>query len=100
MDIRSIDPRSANLIIDTPIYRVEFWHHLPSHGAAQAMRSETFEVSGADVTDVLAWASGKSEAEESEFVLYVSIASRADVTLFRLAGSDLVDSTGPVGFGS
>ncbi|TQL79378.1 hypothetical protein FB566_4979 [Stackebrandtia endophytica] len=94
MDIRAVDPGDANRSVDTPVYRVEFWHR-----GTEAFWSETIEVGGADVTEASAWAVAKSDPEGSTFLLYLAEPTNDGVTLHRLTGSDPTEAVEPSGFG-
>lgn len=77
MDSRGIDPRDQTWEIKSPKYRVYF------HDANGA--SDEYEVEGADVPEVLAWA--ESRRGERTFVLYVCV-PHDGLGLVRLHGSD------------
>lgn len=77
MEIRGVDPRDAEWEIKQPKYRVYF--HDPK-GAA-----DEYEIDGADVTDVLAWA--ELRRGDRTFVLYACV-PRDRLGLIRLLGHD------------
>ena len=77
MDIRAIDPRDQTWEISRPAYRVYF--HDDS-GAANE-----YEVEGADVAEVMAWA--EAQRNGRTFALYACV-PRDGLGLLRLAGSD------------
>lgn|GEM_PF-5746086 len=57
------------------------------------MASTTYEITGADITEVLEWAATMAEhaaphGDETTFVVYLSHADGDRVTLIRLAGTD------------
>ena len=72
-----IDPRDAEWAIPKPRYRVYFHD---SKGA-----SDEYEVEGADVTEVLAWA--EERRGERTFVLYACVPG-VELGLLRLHGHD------------
>jgi hypothetical protein len=77
VDIRGVDPRDQTWELGRPAYRVYF------HDAAGA--SDDYEVSGADVAEVIDWA--ESHKGDRTYVLYACV--RHDgLGLVRLAGSD------------
>ena len=77
MDIRAVDPRDQTWEISQPTYRVYFDDET---GAA-----DEYEVEGADVAEVMAWA--EAQRNGRTFVLYVCV-PRDELGLLRLAGSD------------
>jgi len=79
VNVRSIDPRDETWGIDRPSFRVYF------HTARGA--SYEYEVSGADVVEVLAWAKAEAERAERTYVLYACVPYDG-LGLVRLVGSD------------
>ena len=77
MDIRAVDPRDQTWEISRPTYRV-YLHD--ESGAANE-----YEVEGADVAEVMAWA--EAQRNGRTFVLYACV-YRDGLGLLRLAGSD------------
>jgi hypothetical protein len=77
MDIKSVDPRDQTWEVTDPSYRVYF------HDANGA--SDEYEVTDADVTEVLAWAEARRGART--FVLYTCVPVNG-LGLLRLAGRD------------
>lgn len=77
MKATGIDPRDAMWEIPNPRYRVYFHD---SKGA-----SDEYEIEGADVPEVLAWAEEKRNART--FVLYACV-PRDGLGLLRLHGCD------------
>lgn len=77
MHVTPIDPRDQNWEVTQPAYRVYF------HNALGA--SHEYEVSGADVKSVLAWA--EAEKGDRTYVLY-ACATRNGLGLVRLHGHD------------
>jgi hypothetical protein len=77
METRGVDPRDETWEIKQPRYRVHFHD---SHGA-----SDEYEVEGADVAEMLAWA--EATRGHRTFVLYVCV-PRDGLGLLRLHGSD------------
>lgn len=77
MKATGIDPRDANWEIPSPRYRVYFHD---SKGA-----SDEYEVEGADVLEVMAWA--EEMRGDRTFVLYACI-PRDGLGLLRLHGRD------------
>jgi hypothetical protein len=78
VNIVGIDPRDQRWEVDTPAYRVYF------HDARGT--SDEYELTGADVTEVLAWA--EAERRGRTYVAYVCATSRDGLGLLRLAGAD------------
>lgn len=77
MKSTGIDPRDAEWEIPNPSYRVYF------HDAKGA--SDEYEIEGADVTEVLAWA--EARRDDRTFVLY-ACAPRGGLGLLRLHGRE------------
>jgi hypothetical protein len=77
MHATSVDPRDQTWEVDRPSYRVYF------HNADGA--SDEYEVSGADVDEVFAWA--EKHRGPRTFVLYACVALDG-LGLLRLAGTD------------
>jgi len=77
MEVRAVDPRDQRWEVDAPHYRVYF------HDVSGA--SEEYELSRADVAEVLAWAEAMRGTRT--YVLYACV--RGDgLGLVRLAGAD------------
>lgn len=72
-----VDPRDTRWEQDEPTYRVHFW--TPG-------RSSEWEVSGADVDEVLRWAA--DHAEGRSYVVYARIIGAEGPGLIRLLGTD------------
>ncbi|MFT4293936.1 MAG: hypothetical protein QM582_00820 [Micropruina sp.] len=81
MDAIGIDPRDQTWEIDRPRYRVYF------HDAGGA--SEEYELSGADVDAVLAWA--EQQRGSRTYVVYACVPEDG-LGLIRLVGHDPNDS--------
>lgn len=75
-----IDPRDQTLQIDDPTYRVYFW---ADDGGAK----EEWELSGADLDEVLEWIPSQSDGRSHS--LWLVTRSPGDVCLIRLRGIDL-----------
>ena len=62
MHVRPVDKRDTGWEIDEPVFRVYFWHELgtPPDGAEQAYASDCFEVTDAEVREVIYWADEQS----------------------------------------
>ena len=85
MHVEPLDPRDVSWELDRPAYRVVFW----SPFAGGGWSSDTFEITGADVADVIAWA----EERGDRYVLYVCTDNDDGKGLLRLAGTDPTRST-------
>jgi hypothetical protein len=77
MDVRAVDPRDQTWEISRPKYRVYFHDET---GAANE-----YEVEGADVAEVMAWA--EAQRNGRTVVLYACV-PRDGLGLLRLGGSD------------
>ena len=77
MKVRDVDPLDQAWELDEPSYRVYF--HEPEGG------SDEYEVSGADVVDVISWADAQRGVRT--YVLYACV-PRDGLGLVRLLGTD------------
>lgn len=83
MSVRPVDPRDQRWEVDSPVFRVYFWEHTAFRGDV----SYEYEITGADVGEVLRWA--EDEAGDRTFVLYVCHTNeRGELGLILLAGTD------------
>jgi hypothetical protein len=81
VNVKRVDPRDQKWQRDDPTFRVYFWSRA-AHGAV----SDEYEVQGADVTEVLAWA--EADPQHRAFTLYARHDDPSGVGLIRLAGED------------
>lgn len=77
MNVRSVDPRDQTWEVGRPSYRAYF------HDAGGA--SDEYQVSGADVVEVIDWA--ESQKGERTYVLYACV-PHDGLGLVRLLGTD------------
>ena len=77
MNVHSVDPRDQTWGIEQPSYRVYF------HTASGA--SDEYEISGADIDEILAWA--ETQRAERTYVVYACVPDDG-LGLLRLVGSD------------
>ncbi len=82
MQVRGADPRDTRWEWDEPTYRVYFW----TPGL-----TDEYEVSGADVDEVLQWAA--DNAEGRNYVVYARIVGAEGPGLIRLLGKDHPSTT-------
>lgn len=91
MNIHAIDPRDIAWEESEPIFRVHFWSAFqPTDDLldrGRSWHSEEFEITSADVDDVLAWAK-ETSGRRRTFVLYVVAKCGREMGLVRLAGTD------------
>jgi hypothetical protein len=80
-----IDPRDQRWQSDSPAYRVFFWQSLGS-GESSGWRSEEWELTEADIDEVLAWAG--SHAAGRTVSIWVVHRDADGVGHIRLAGID------------
>ncbi|TJY64044.1 hypothetical protein E4J89_19055 [Arthrobacter sp. CAU 1506] len=76
MDTTTVDPRDQTWEVDRPRYRVYFW---------AGTNSDEWEVSGADIPEVIDWA--ESNREGRSYTLYACVPVDG-LGLVRLAGVD------------
>jgi hypothetical protein len=90
VEVRPVDPRDTSWEIASPTFRVTFWerqpvppdsHHPPGY------RSTEFEINGADVSEVLAWAEAEAPSG-STHTIYALVQHGGERGLVRLAGLD------------
>ncbi|MBZ4018504.1 hypothetical protein CCS38_22740 [Streptomyces purpurogeneiscleroticus] len=74
-----MDPRDTTWEQDAATYRAYFWDR-------SANTSDDYEVTGADVEEVLAWARAKAEETNSAYTLYVRVTDEGKPGLVRLSG--------------
>ncbi|MFJ8677701.1 hypothetical protein [Streptomyces sp. NPDC093589] len=79
MRVREVDPHDTTWEQDDATYRAYFWDR-------SARASDEYEVTGADVEDVLAWARAKAAEAGSTYTLYVRVADEGRPGLVRLSG--------------
>jgi hypothetical protein len=80
MDVRPIDPPDTGWEVTWPSYRVYFWEAQPAppevSGQYVGHHSAEFELSGADIEDVLAWA--KARASPGSMYTVYAVVAHAD----------------------
>jgi len=73
VDVRPVDPRDTTWEVDEPAYRVYFWRPVPQPiGVPRGLASEEFEVTGADVQEVIAWAEATAGSDRA-YTLYALV---------------------------
>jgi hypothetical protein len=77
-----MDPRDTSWEVWHPRYRVYFWRSL-----GQMWASREFELSAADVVEVLAWVADQAEDGET-YTVHCVVESASGTGLVRLAGAD------------
>jgi hypothetical protein len=89
--VRPVDPRDTTWEANAPSYRVYFWWRPPgappSGQGAMAYVSDEFEVDGADVAAVLAWAEATASPDRT-YTLYALVDCDGAAGLVRLAGTN------------
>jgi hypothetical protein len=89
--VRSIDPRDVRWEITSPTFRVYFWEPQPAPldvaDHPVGYRSTEYEIRGADVPEVLAWADAIAP-RRSTYVVYAVVDHSRERGLVRLAGND------------
>ncbi|QDQ15881.1 hypothetical protein [Streptomyces spectabilis] len=79
MHVRGVDPRDTTWEHDAATYRAYFWDRAST-------ASDEYEVTGADVEEVLAWARAKAAETGSACTLYVRVTDEGRPGLVRLGG--------------
>jgi hypothetical protein len=79
VNVRPIDPRDQDSEVDHPAYRVLLY----GTGAAN-----WWEITGADVLEVVAWAEVQPDGQNGTFTVYATLHRAEGVELVRLHGPD------------
>ncbi|MFE0174606.1 hypothetical protein ACFWZ2_20000 [Streptomyces sp. NPDC059002] len=79
MHVRGVDPRDTAWEHDDAVYRAYFWDK--AQGA-----SDEYEVTGADVEEVLAWVRARAAGTGSAYTLYARVMDGGRPGLVRLGG--------------
>jgi hypothetical protein len=91
MEVRLVDPRDTDWEIVQPMFRVYFWEPQPAPPGvpkeSAGYRSTEFEVSGVDVSEVLAWAETNTPSGATR-TIYAVVEQGNRRGLVRLAGTD------------
>ena len=85
MRVQPVDPRDTVWEVGRPAYRVYFWQQLDGRVDAGWV-SEGWQIKGADVQEVLAWAD--ADASHRAYTLYVRGTRAGMPGLIRLNGRD------------
>lgn len=92
MQVRPIDPRDIAQHISKSTYRVYFFERMaPTSGdpnEADGLVSEEYELSDADVPEVIKWAEGQVGLQRT-YVIYLVVQQDGAKSLARLVGVDL-----------
>lgn len=90
--VRSVDPRDICWEDDEPAFRVTFWKKLPSPVDGELLyvgyQSREYEVSDAEVLEVVAWATGEAEVAETWTLHVLARSPNGELGQVRLAGVD------------
>jgi hypothetical protein len=96
--VRSVDPRDIGWEDDEPAFRVTFWKELPSPvdggRVSVGYQSREYEVSDAEVGEVIAWATREAEVAET-WTLHVLAREARMATWGRFVSQELT----PIGRG-
>lgn len=82
MNVKAVDPRDTTWEDVQPVFRVSFWDE------RNAWASHEYEISGADVVDVVSWAESSLGELGTEFTLSVKVVRDNTVGVVVLAGRD------------
>lgn len=92
MKVREVDPREMTWEDDSPVFRVYFWKATPTPPGAEnaySWESMEYEVSEADVKEVIHWADEYAEREgEDRYTLYVCSDDAYGPGIIKLSGVD------------
>ncbi|MEV5879974.1 hypothetical protein AB0L75_38345 [Streptomyces sp. NPDC052101] len=79
MRIRPVDPRDMTWEQDHAVYRVYFWDTASTH-------SHEYQVSEADIDEVLAWTRREAESHGWSYTVYAQVGDDGQPGLVRLCG--------------
>ncbi|MGW1049867.1 hypothetical protein [Streptomyces sp. NPDC002521] len=79
MHIRPVDPRDMAWEQDHALYRVYFWD-------TASNQSHEYQVSEADVDEVLAWTRREAESQGWTYTVYAQVSDEGRPGLVRLCG--------------
>jgi hypothetical protein len=79
VNVHPVDPRDQTSEVDAPRYRVCFWN---------GSDSDEYEITGADVPEVLAWADRSAAGRTYSLWACLPAGHEVGVNLVRLAGWD------------
>jgi hypothetical protein len=97
MEVRPVDPRDTTWEIDEPAYRVYFWGRVPQPvGFPMGIAAEEFEVTGADVHEVITWAEATAGSDRTYTLYALAQRPEGEVGLVRLAGTDPLRAPDPL----
>jgi hypothetical protein len=89
METRAVDPRDTLWEVEHPTYRVHIWSPMPQPEhvapADQAWSCSEYDVTGADVEEVLAWARDRAPSNGT-YTVFLRGTDKGEPGLFRLAG--------------
>ena len=90
MQVKGVDPRDQKWERDSPTYRVYFWERTGTSDLS-GWRSDEWELSAADVDEVLSWADEHADGRLVNVWLVHNDAH--GLGLIRLMGRDPTDSS-------
>lgn len=92
MNVREVDPRDTRWEIDQPTFRVYFWKinaPSPQPGVPDSYESTEYEVSEADIKEVLRWADDYAKRDKTDHcTVYLRVEAPEGPGLVRLFGTD------------
>lgn len=83
MRVQQVDPRTVRWEKDHPVYRVYFWQRTAEDPDA-GWASDEWRLSGADVHEVLTWAT--EHADGRYLTIWVELEAAGETGLVRLSG--------------
>ena len=92
MKVREVDPRDITWELDDPVFRVYFWKmyaRAPEPATPDAWECMEYEVSEADVKEVIRWADEYTDREGSDrYTFYLRVDDADGPGMVRLFGAD------------
>jgi hypothetical protein len=83
--VEAVDPRDTTWEDYHPVFRVYFWR------GGNGWASDEYEITNADVAEVLDWAASQLPAKGTEFALYLRRFEGHELGLVLLVGRDPSD---------
>jgi len=85
--VEAVDPRDTTWEDHHPVFRVYFWR------GAHGWSSDEYEITDADVAEVLDWAGSQLPAKGTEFAVYLRRSEANEQGLVLLVGRDPLDQS-------
>lgn len=98
MEVTGVDPRDVFWEVQLPTFRVYFWDRPPdisAYSGPVGLTSDEYEVTGADIHDVISWANRYAESNLT-YAIYLLVSNLSNEKgMVKLAGQDPNDPYEP-----